>query len=53
LTFDIATRLNTLNINKSEVPNGIHPKVLSENAEILAYPLKIIFEKSFILKHYL
>jgi len=46
---DIATRLKKLNINKSEGPDGIHPRVLSENAEILAYHLKIIFKKSFIL----
>jgi len=43
LSFDcvnIATRLKKLNINESEGPDGIHPRVLSENAEILAYPLK-------------
>jgi len=44
---DIATTLK-LNVNKSEGPDGIHPRVLSENSEILVYPLKIIFEKSFI-----
>jgi len=37
---DIATRLKKLIINKSEGPDGIHPRVLSEHAEILAYPLK-------------
>jgi len=46
---DIATRLKKLNLNKSEGSDGIHPRVLSENAEILAYPLRIIFKKSFIL----
>jgi len=46
---DIVTSFKKLNINKSEIPDGIHPRVLSENAEILAYPLKIIFEKSFTL----
>jgi len=46
---DIVTRLKKLNINKSEGPDGIHPRVLSENAEILEYPLKIIFKKSFTL----
>jgi len=46
---DIVTRLKKLYINKSEGPDGIHPRVLSENAEILAYPLKIVIEKSFKL----
>jgi len=34
-SVDIATRLKKLNINKSEGPDGIHLRVLSENAEIL------------------
>jgi len=42
-------QIKKTNINKSERPDGIHPIVLSENAEILAYPLKNIFEKTFIL----
>jgi len=46
---DITTGLKKLNINKSEGPDGIHQRVLSENAEILAYPLKIILEKLFTL----
>ena len=51
ISFDcvnIATRLENLNANESEGPDGIHP-VSSENSEILAYPLKLIFEKSFKL----
>lgn len=44
---DIAKRLKKLNVNKSEGPDGIHPRVLSENSDVLAYPLKLIFEKSF------
>ena len=44
---DIVTRLKKLNINKSEGPDGIHPRVLLENAEILAYPLTLIFGSSF------
>ena len=46
---DIVTRLKKLNVNKSEGPDGIHPRVLLENAELLAYPLRIIFERSFKL----
>ena len=46
---DIANRLKKLNVNKSEGPDGIHPRVLSENSDVLAYPLKLIFEKSFSL----
>jgi hypothetical protein len=38
-----------LNVNKSEGPDGIHPRILVENAEILAQPLKIIFQKSYEL----
>ena len=44
---DIANALNKLNVNESEGPNGIHPRVISENSEILADPLKLIFENSF------
>jgi hypothetical protein len=51
---DIATRLKKLNVNKSEGPDGIHPRILVENAEILAQPLKIIFQKSYeLILHYL
>ena len=46
---DIANRLKKLNVNKSEGPDGIHPRVLSENSDVLAYPLKLLFEKSFSL----
>ena len=46
---DIACRLKKLNVNKSEGPDGIHPRVLAECFEVLAYPLKLIFEKSFSL----
>ena len=37
---DIANRLEKLNVNKSEGPDGIHPRVLCENSEVLAYPFK-------------
>lgn len=32
----IAKRLKKLNVNKSEGPDGIHPRVLSENSDVLA-----------------
>ena len=46
---DMAIRLKKLNVNKSEGPDGIHPRVLSENSDVLAYPWKLLFEKSFRL----
>ena len=46
---DIANRLNKLNVNKSEGPDGIHPRVLSENSDVLCLPFKLLFEKSFSL----
>jgi len=39
-----------LNVNKLEGPDDIHPRVLSENSHVLAYPLKLIFETSFSLR---
>jgi len=47
--IDIATKLNKLNFNKWVGPDDIHPRVLSENSDVLAYPLKSIFEKSISL----
>ena len=46
---DIVARLKHLKVNKSEGPDGIHPRVLKENAEVLAYPLKVLFQKSYEL----
>jgi len=50
ITFDCidnAKRLKTLNVNKSEGPDDIHPRVLSEISNVLAYPLTLICLKSF------
>jgi len=46
--IDIAKRLKKLNANKSEGPDDIHP-IQSENSDVLAYPVELIFEKSFSL----
>jgi len=47
---DIKNRLQHLNVFKSPGPDGIHPKILAETANELAYPLKLIFECSFNTK---
>jgi len=47
--IDIAKRLKNLNVNKSEGPDDIQPRVLSENSDVLDYPLKLISEKSYSL----
>ena len=39
-------KLKSLNVNKSPGPDGIHPKILFEAAEQLAYPFKLLFVKS-------
>ena len=45
-TKDMHDKLKSLNINKSPGPDEIHPKILYEAAEQLAYPLTFIFNKS-------
>ena len=47
---DIKNRLQQLNVFKSPGPDGIHPKILAETANELAYPLKLIFDCSFNTK---
>lgn len=44
---NIKMKLKHLNVNKSPGPDNIHPRILSEASEILALPLKILFETSF------
>lgn len=43
---DMFEALNSLNVNKSQGPDGIHPKLLKELAQELSYPLKLLFDKS-------
>ena len=47
---DIQLRLGNLNVNKSQGPDNIHPKILKEANEVLAKPLQKIFETSFKMK---
>jgi len=47
---DITSRLLKLNANKSAGPDGIHPKILCETSNQIAYPLKLLFETSFNTK---
>ncbi|XP_052792152.1 uncharacterized protein LOC128226308 [Mya arenaria] len=42
----ILKQLLSLKINKSSGPDGFHPRVLKEIAQIITSPLMIIFEKS-------
>ena len=47
---DITNRLKKLNVNKSPGPDLIHPRILYETADQIAYPFKLIFESSFYNK---
>ena len=43
---DILQALRSLNVNKSPGPDGVHPRLLKECAEQLAYPLKRLFDRT-------
>ena len=47
---DIFNRLQKINVCKSPGPDMIHPRILYEIAQQIAYPLKLIFETSFCEK---
>ena len=49
---DIFNRLQKLNVCKSPGPDMIHPRILHEIAQQIAYPLKLIFEISFVKRNY-
>ena len=42
----VATKLSQLNIRKSPGPDLIHPRVLYKVRDVIAYPLKLLFERS-------
>ena len=49
-TETVLTKLTKINVNKSAGPDGIFPRVLYEAKDVLAYPLKLLFDASLRLK---
>ena len=45
---DMTKRLKSLQVSKSPGPDCIHPKILRECAEELAYPFKLLFDATLI-----
>ena len=45
---DVCKKLKQLEDDKSPGPDGIHPMVLKKMAEIVALPLKLIFNRSML-----
>ena len=43
---DVLKRLSRLNVNKSEGPDQIHPRVIYEIRHEIAHPLTVIFNTS-------
>ena len=48
-TNDLIDTLNKLDVTKSPGPDNLHPKLLKETSCQIAFPLKILFEKTLSL----
>jgi ribonuclease P/MRP protein subunit RPP40 len=42
----VKKKLNNLNVNKSQGPDGIHPRILKELSNVIAYPLTKLYISS-------
>ena len=47
----VLDKLNKLNPNKAQGPDGMHPRFLKESSHAIAKPLTILFNKSLAEKH--